>query len=394
VSHRPVASTFSASLRAAGRLAARSRPAEGPGPAEGASRSAPEPSLEPFRRAFIGSLRELHRPSGAIVFVSGSPTPALAVAQTVAALSYRVPTLVVASSGVLTHAAEVEGAQAAAGVAWSFSPRDSPTRAAVADSARDLAGKLGSGGSVLAFWAAEGFEPAEAGALSRDRQCLFGAGSPGNLVHLVENGQVSSGRVAAMRFDGAAGPIVEAASACRLVSDAMTVTQLDRGMVTTLDGDPALDVLTAKAGGGRHGGLILAAVHDFGDPERYLVRPIRGIDPGRKAIAVAAELNVGDRISFAVRDPAAAREGLSDAARRAERHALGSQATFALYLSCAGRGRSLYGESDVDVRILKKRFPGIPIAGMHSAFEIVPWGISSSKMQLMNGVLALFRAPS
>lgn len=328
------------------------------------------------------------------MFVSGAPTPALAVAQTIAETSYRVPTLVVPSSGVLTHAAEVEGAHAATGMAWSFSARDSPTRAAVADSARDLGAKLGAGGSLLSFWAAEGFEPAEAGALSRDRQCLFGAGSPGSLVHLVDNGQVSSGRIAAMRFDGAAGPIVESSSACRLVTEPLTVTQLERGMVTALDGEPALDVLTAKAGGGRHGGLILVAIHDFGDPERYLVRPIRGIDPGRKAIAVAADLNVGDRVSFAVRDPAAAREGLGEAVRRAERHVLGSHATFALYLSCAGRGRSLYGESDVDVRILKKRFPGIPIAGMHSAFEIVPWGISSSKMQLMNGVFALFRAPS
>ncbi|NUP13168.1 MAG: hypothetical protein HOW73_44585 [Polyangiaceae bacterium] len=336
-------------------------------------------------------MRELHRPSAAIAFVSGAPTPALAVAQAIADLSYRVPTLVVPSSGVLTQAAEVEGALAVTGVAWSA--RGASIRVAIGDTARDIGSSLGSGGSLASFWASDGFEPAEVSALSRDRQCLFGAGSPGNHVHLVDNGKVSSGRVAAMRFDGG-GPIVEASSACRLVSDSMTVTQIDRGMVTRLDGEPALDVLTAKAGGGRHGGLILVAIHDFSDPDRYLVRPIRGIDPGRKGVAIVGDLNVGDRVSFAVRDPACARDGLTEAARRAERHALGSQPTFGLYLSCAGRGRSLYGESDVDIRILKKRFPGIPIAGMHSAFEVVPWGIGSSKMQLMNGVFALFRAPS
>lgn len=340
----------------------------------------------------MGSLRELHRPSGAITFVSGAPSPALQVAQAIAGTSYRVPTLVVPSTGVLTQSAEVEGAHAAAGVAWIS--RGGPVRVAVGDSVRDIAEQLGAGGSLLAFWASEGFEPAEVGALSRDRECVFGAGSPGSVVHLVDDGVVRSGRVAAMRFDGASGPIVESSAACRIVSEAMTVTQLDRGLVTELDGEPALDCLTAKAGGGRHGGLILIAIHDFGDPERYLVRPIRGIDPAKKGIAVAGELNVGDRISFAARDPACAREGLAESARRAERHALGSQPTFALYLSCTGRGRALYGESDVDIRILKKRFPGIPMAGMHGAFEIVPWGIGSSKMQLMNGVFALFRAPS
>lgn len=340
----------------------------------------------------MGSLRELHRPSGAIAFVSGAPSPSLAVAQAVAETSYRVPTIVVPSSGVLTQAAEVEGAHAATGVAWST--RGAPVSVAIGDSARDIAEKLGPGGSVVAFWAADGFEPTEVAALSRDRACLFGAGCPGGQVHLVNDGRVTSGRIAAMRFEPLAGPIVEASSACKLVTEPMTVTHLDRGMVTALDGEPALDALTAKAGGGRHGGLILVAIHDFGDPERYLVRPIRGIDPGRKAVAVAADLNVGDRISFAVRDPNSAKEGLSEAAKRAERHALGSQPTFGIFLSCSGRGRSLYGEADVDIRILKKRFPKIPIAGMHSAFEVVPWGLGSSKMQLMNGVFALFRAPS
>lgn len=381
-------------MRATGKQPARApdRPAEGSTPSDAGENRPVEPTLEPFRRAFVGSLRELHRPSGAIAFVSGTPNPAAPVAKAIAETSYRVPTLVIPASGVLTHTAEVEGAHAATGVAWSA--RGGSVQLAVADSARELAAKLEPGGSLATFWASDGFEPAEIAVLCGDRSTVFGAGCVGSVLHLVEEGRVSSGRVGAIRFGGGAGPIVEASSACKLVSEPMTVTSVDRGMLLALDGEPALDALSAKAGGGRHGGLILIAVHDFADPERFLVRPIRGIDPSRKAVAVAADLNVGDRISFAVRDPASAREGLTEAARRAERHALGSQPTFAIYLSCTGRGRSLYGESDVDIRILKKRFPNLPIAGMHSAFEIVPWGVGSSKMQLMNGVLALFRAPS
>lgn len=323
--------------------------------------------------------------------MSGSPTPALAVAHAVADTSYRVPTLVVPSAGVLTQAAEVEGAFAATGIAWS---RGGKVTVSVGDTVAAATDPLPKGGSLLVFFAADAFEPALAGAISRDRHTVFGAGCPGAAVHMVDEGRVRSGKIAVMRFEGAASPIVETGSACRLVTDAMTVTGLDRGLVTSLDDQPALDVLTAKAGGGRHGGLILVAVHELSDPDRFLARPIRGIDPSHKAIAVAGDLNVGDRISFAVRDPASAREGLTEAARRAERHVLGSQATFGIYLSCAGRGRSLYGEADVDIKILKKRFPNIPIAGMHGAFEIVPTGIGASKMQLMSGVFALFRAPS
>jgi hypothetical protein len=391
VTQRPAASTFAASLRS-GRKDARSRPAEG-SPAEGAAgRPVAEPTLEPFRRAFVGSLRELHRPCGAITFVSGSPSPVQAVAEAIALTPYRIPTLVVPASGVLTQAAEAEGAHAATGVAWSGRPGS--VRVAAGDDVEAVSRELGPGGVVAAFFAADGFEHAEVDALSRDRLCLFGAGAQGPSVFVVDDGKVRSGRVAAIRFDGAGSPIVEAASACRLVSEPMTVTQLDRGLVSSLDGEPALDVLTAKAGGGRHGGLILLAVHDLADPARALVRAIRGVDPARKAIAVSADLNVGDRVSFAVRDASAAKDALSEAARRAERQALGSQPTFGLYLTCSGRGRSLYGEADIDVRILKKRFPKIPMAGMYSAFEVVPWGAGSSKVQLMNGVFALFRAPS
>ncbi len=352
--------------------------------------AAAELAIEPFRRAYASALRELFRPAGGVVFVSGSPNPSRIVAETVRDNPTQVPMLVVPSAGVLTAAGEVEGALAASGMVWSAGK----VRVAVGDSAREVGKQLGEGGVVVAFWAVDGFEPTEVGALARDRERVFGAGCPGPAVHAVEDGRIRSGRIAALRFEGGSSPIVEASSACRLVGEPMTVTEVERGMVLKLDDQPALDMLTARTGGGRQSGLVLLALHDFGDPDRYLVRPIRGIDPGRKAIAVAADLNVGDPVSFAVRDPAIAREALGEATRKIERQAVGSQPTFGLYLSCAGRGRSLYGESDVDLRILKKRFPGIPLAGMHAAFEVVPWGTGSSKMQLMNGVFALFRAAS
>jgi hypothetical protein len=48
----------------------------------------------------------------------------------------------------------------------------------------------------------------------------------------------------------------------------------------------------------------------------------------------------------------------------------------------------------VEARILRQRFGDLPIVGMHSAFEIVPWAPGEARLALYTGVLALFRSPS
>ncbi len=383
------AKTFAVTLRALVR-----RPPTG-GSSETRPVSAAQPpaandaALEPFRKTFLATLRQVSRPTRAIVFVSGTPSPAGAIAEALAETARNVDALVVPSAGILTEGGELEGVPAASGVV--LGGRGGPF--ALGPTAEAVAEQLGSARNVLAMLAAEGFENSEIDVLSRGRSCVFGAGAPGAAVWMVRGGRVESGRVAAVGLDGGA-PIVEASPACKLVSEPMRVTEKERSFVLRLGAEAALDALSSKAGGGRYGGLVLIAVHDPQEPSRFLVRPLRGIDPARKAISVAGQLAVGDTVSFAVRDAAAAREGLGEAARRAERQALGSTPTFALYLSCAGRGRALYGEADGDVRVLRKRFPRIPIAGMHAAFEIVPWNDGNARMQLMSGVLALFRAAS
>jgi small ligand-binding sensory domain FIST len=354
--------------------------------------SVAEPAFDQLKKTLSATLRQIHKPGGAILFVSGAQAPTNAVAEVVGQASKDLVALVVPATGILTETAEVEGPTAVAGIVWS-GKATAKVGSGGSEVARALAAAAPAGGTVAAFCSADGFDTAEISALAKGRDATFGAGTPSSIV-LVERGRITSDRVGALHLAGASAPLIESSPACKLVSEPMIVTKMDRTMVLELDGKPALDVLGARAGGGRHGGLILVAVHDPADPSRFLVRPIRGIDPARHAISVAADLEEGARVSFLVRDVAAAKEGLGEAARKAERRATGSTPTFALYLSCAGRGRALYGESDVDIRILKKRFPKIPIAGMHSAFEIVPWGPGEARMQLMSGVLALFRAAS
>lgn len=356
---------------------------------------APEWSFDALRRALTASARELGKPTGALLFISGVPSPAARVAEVVAGLDLGAPVLVVPSAGVLTQAVEVEGVPAASGILF----RTGRVQMAAGPSAEDVAGALGLGGTVVSFFASEGFESRFVQPLALGRDVMFGAGAPGASVYLVERGVVTEAQVAAARFDGSAAPIIDCASACRVVSDPLEVTAMEKGFVTRLGDGAALDVLSSKVGGGKHPGLVLVAILEQRGAgllaeDRFLVRPIRGVDPARRAFAVASDVRVGDTIAFAVRDASSSRANLEAATRRAERKVLGSKPQFALYLSCAGRGRALYGENDVDIKLLKKRFGAIPLAGMHSAFEIVPWEGGGSRMQLMTGVLALFRSPS
>jgi small ligand-binding sensory domain FIST len=64
-----------------------------------------------------------------------------------------------------------------------------------------------------------------------------------------------------------------------------------------------------------------------------------------------------------------------------------------LYINCAGRGSSLYGQYDVDTRILRARFGDLPFAGIQSSFEIAPY-CGRPALQLYTGVVAVFTTPS
>jgi small ligand-binding sensory domain FIST len=124
-----------------------------------------------------------------------------------------------------------------------------------------------------------------------------------------------------------------------------------------------------------------------------LVRGIQGIDPSQGAIVISEEARAGMRMAFAIRDPDAARADLESASRELERDIAGAQPLFGVYVSCAGRGTGLYGAQDVDVRIVRARFPDTPFVGLHSAFEIAPCA-GRPAVQLYTGVMAVFCAPS
>jgi small ligand-binding sensory domain FIST len=196
----------------------------------------------------------------------------------------------------------------------------------------------------------------------------------------------------ALVLRGLTPPVVRVSPACRLLTPLAPITATRGPQVLEIAGQRALEVLSASAQNLSGQPLVLAALA-AGEPPALLVRAIQGVDPTRQGVHISEEVRPGMRIAFAVRDAAAARADLEATTLRLLRDTAGAAPRFLLYMSCAGRGSSLYGTPDVDVRILKSRFPDVPIAGMHSSFELASHE-GAPALELYCGVLALSTLPS
>ncbi|XXY53495.1 FIST C-terminal domain-containing protein [Sorangium sp. So ce269] len=385
--------------------------------------------------------------SGGIVFVSGQLAQRVSgVAELVRSTWRGIPACVVPAAGVLSERGELEGDTGASGVLWSggrVAPfalperAEDPSRALRETLARTIGPRsataiLFARPGALAAGALEGLASCAPGA------CLFGAGTASSsAIGVTSQGELIEGPVTGLAITGFAPPIVDASPAARLLSGFHAIEEVSGGVVLRAGGRSALDLLSAATATlGEQASaqpLVLAALADPAvDPRggpaeprgdaaeprgdaaapaalgpagsvgsvasvssvRYVLRPIRGVDPSRRGLLLGDDARPGARLAFAVRDAAAARAGLEGIARHISRSALGSAPRFALYLSCAGRGQGLYGAPDVEARILRQRFADLPIAGMHSSFEIAPWAPGEARLALYTGVLALFRAPS
>jgi small ligand-binding sensory domain FIST len=353
--------------------------------------------------------------SGGLVFVSGALTQQVGrVAEQVRAAWRGVPACVIPAAGVLTERGEIEGATAASGVLWTggstvpfaISELGEGSDAVLGEAIDEAAG--GRRATALVFARPESFKTEYLEAIGQRAAGapalqVFGAGTVGGAAIVVTaEGKLLEAPIAGLVLKGLAPPISDASPACKLLSQFERIDEASSGMVARIGGKPALDLLSALTAElprqqGQQPLVFAALAEDEPDGEgreRYVVRPVRGIDPARKSVLIGREARPGVRFAFGVRDAAAARAGLQDMARQVAQQALGAAPRFAIYLSCAGRGQGLYGAADVEARILRQRFGDLPIAGMHSAFEIAPFGPGQAKLALYTGVLALFRSPS
>jgi small ligand-binding sensory domain FIST len=110
---------------------------------------------------------------------------------------------------------------------------------------------------------------------------------------------------------------------------------------------------------------------DFGRGD-FLIRNLLGADPSSGALAVGAELHVGQTLQFQIRDAQAADDELRHMLAAAAQQPSGPAA--ALLFACNGRGAGLFGGPDHDARTTRELLGPVPLAGLFCNGEIGPVG--------------------
>lgn len=368
-------------------------------------------SSDSFTRVLRDARSAVPSAAAGIVFVAGGGTHVRHVAEQLRQAWKGVPAVIVPGAGVLHERAEVEGSAAAAGLLWSHGKALPFAVSEPVDDARAFGEHIGrafgpKATTALVFHHADAFDPdaLEGMSAASPTTHIFGAGTVGKAALMLSSeGDLVEARAVGLALSGMAKPITATSSACRLLSKFESIEDVSGGLILRIGNQKALDVLSRcsvdKSPDQDPPPVVFAALTDPNDPlidgrPRYFIRPIRGIDTTRRGIMLGNDAQLGMRIGFAIRDAATARVELDTTARFVAQNMLGSAPNFGIYLTCAGRGQNFYGTPDVEVRILRQRFGDLPIAGMHSAFEISPRDKRPPRLELYTSVLALFRTLS
>ncbi len=361
----------------------------------------------------VSSIREAAaslgaKPAGGLVLVAGGMATKLgAIADALGRASLGFPLLLASGSGVLTERGEIEGESAAAVLLWLGGATDAwVVSASQAELCLALSRELSARNeaaraeTALVFLRPNGVQPHTIEALHGLKGSrVVGAGtlSDSDVYAVASSGTVSIGAAGALTVRGLPPPILASSPACKLLMPLREISEVRGSMVLSIEGEPALEVLSTVAHALVDQPLVFVALatergQDSVRPP-LLLRAVQGVDPARHGLIVSEEVRKGMRMAFAIRDAGAARADFEMRIRELARESAGAAPRFGVCLNCAGRGVSLYKNPDTDLRMLKARFGEIPWVGMFSSFEIAPHG-GEPALQLYSGVVGLFTSPS
>ncbi|MDE1947154.1 MAG: FIST C-terminal domain-containing protein [Burkholderiales bacterium] len=227
------------------------------------------------------------------------------------------------------------------------------------------------------------------------------------------------GGLSGVAFSADVSIVSRVTQGCQPLGPQRRVTRAERNVVVELDDQPALACLLADLGAGddlqaalpqlratlvglSDAGADAASLRggQFGPDVR--VRHLVGLDPARRAIAIADLAEPGMSLAFCSRDMQAARrdlvricseireeletpatvpaEGSSSEAKAASRRIAG-----AIYVSCSGRGGPHFGGPSAELQIVRHALGDVPLAGFFAAGEI-----ARNQIVGYTGVLTVF----
>ncbi|MBT3358286.1 MAG: histidine kinase [Rhodospirillales bacterium] len=204
-------------------------------------------------------------------------------------------------------------------------------------------------------------------------------------------GRITGGGVSGVFF----APRIEVATGlsqgCVPIAQSHEISDCVDNVIIGLDGRRALDVLKEDVGAemaadiSQIGGLIHAALPIHGsDTGDYLVRNLIGIDPERGWLAIAEQIEPGERIIFVRRDPKSAAENLGRMLDRLRKR-LGRPPRGGVYVSCVARGPNMFGDADGEMGMIQNTLGDFPLIGFYAGGEV-----SFNRLYTYTGVLTLF----
>ena len=268
-------------------------------------------------------------------------------------------------------------------------------------------------------------------ASSRGQTVQFALSGHGNVKGQGAASGVFSGGLSGVAFARGAAMMSRVTQGCQPVSGNHTITACDRNVVTELDGQSALDVILAdlditleqpREALAKIRTTLVGLSHPNGSlndqPRRrtgqfggeVMVRHIIGLDPARRAIAIAEAPSVGMTLAFCERNAQAARADLiricaeirealepeevtlevasalsaseAESAPHPARRIAG-----AVYVSCSGRGGPHFGASSAELQIVRRALGDVPLVGFFAGGEI-----ARHQLYGYTGVLTVFTA--
>lgn len=214
--------------------------------------------------------------------------------------------------------------------------------------------------------------------------------SQGNFPQVAD--EQTHGGVSGVLLSGNVNVVTGLTQGCSLIGHAHVVTEASGNVVVALDDRPALDVLREDIGEllardlARIAGYIFVALPVLGsDTGDYLVRNLVGIDPNSGLMAIGDRVQRGSALRFARRDGQTAREDLLRMLKDLKARVAGRLVRGALYVSCLGRGRHLFGRHSEELRMIRAELGELPLVGFFANGEI-----SHNRVYGYTGVLTLF----
>lgn len=179
---------------------------------------------------------------------------------------------------------------------------------------------------------------------------------------------------------------------CSIIGKRHEITEADRNIIVRIDNLPALQVFKNDVGDEfsndwhKIAGQIFTALpiqgSDMGD---YMVRNIIALDPEHQLMAIGDFVHAGMPILFAKRDVRSAEEDLIKILNSLKRDLRGQMPKGGIYVSCLGRGESLFGKDSQEMKLIQDVLGDFPLVGFFANGEI-----SHQRLYGYTGILTLF----